>query len=265
VTYGSPSFRVADFDGFQVSDITFSAGLVLPPHTHERAVLAVTLSGHWNSVIRGRARDCSQGIVLTEPAEERHANQFGSAGARVVLVQADPLREEVLRSCRQLLEEINVIRPAEAGSIARRIAMELAAPDGLSALAVESAALELFLVSARATAPRRTSRPAWLLRARELAEDRFLKDWSLCEFAAQLGVHPAHLSRAFRREYGSPLGSYIRRLRLQWAAKQLASTHVPISEIALQAGFADQSHFTRAFARFAGLSPGNYRRSAHFT
>jgi AraC family transcriptional regulator len=260
VTFGSPSFKVVDFTGFQVADIGFPAGLVLPPHTHERAVFAVTISGEWDSVMSGRPRSCRPGLVLTEPAEERHSNHFGARGARVVLIQADPLREELLRPCRRLLDEINVIPQPEVTALARRIARELAAPDALSALAIEAATLEMFLVSARAWAAPRRPAPAWLRRAGELARDDFRSSWSLGDFAAQLGIHPAHLSRAFRREYGAPLGAYIRRLRMQWAAERLGSTDAPIAEIALEAGFTDQSHFTRAFVKFGGIAPGAYRR-----
>jgi AraC-like DNA-binding protein len=56
------------------------------------------------------------------------------------------------------------------------------------------------------------------------------------------------------------VGAYIRRLRMSWAAERLASTKKPISEIALEAGFTDQSHFTRAFVKFSGNTPANYRR-----
>ena len=260
VTFGSPSFRVADFAGLQVSDIGFPAGLVLPPHTHERAVFAVTIAGEWDSVMLNRPQDCRPGMILTEPAGELHANHFGARGARVVLIQADPKREELLRPCRQLLNEINLIPQPEVTALARRIAAELAAPDELTPLAVEAATLEMFLVAARAAAPKRPSIPTWLRRAREMAHDNFRSEWSLGSFAAALGVHPAHLSRAFGREYGAPVGAYIRRLRMQWAAGQLASTNAPISAIALEAGFTDQSHFTRAFVKFSRLTPAAYRR-----
>jgi AraC family transcriptional regulator len=259
VTFGSPSFKVANFAGLQVSDIGFPAGLVLPAHTHEHAVFAVTIAGEWDSVMLNRPRDCRPGVVLTEPAGERHANHFGARGARVILIQADPAREELLRSCRQLLNEINLIPQPQVTALAWRIAAELAAPDKLSALAVEAASLEMFLVAARTIAPRRSA-PVWLRRAKEMVHDRFRSEWSLHSFAAELGVHPAHLSRAFGREYGAPVGAYIRRLRMQWAAEQLAFTNAPISVIALEAGFTDQSHFTRAFVRFSGLTPAAYRR-----
>jgi AraC family transcriptional regulator len=74
-------------------------------------------------------------------------------------------------------------------------------------------------------------------------------------------VHPDHLARAFKLRFGLPIGSYLRRLRLDWAATRLESNEQAISAIALAAGFADQSHFTRTFRRHTGLTPHEYRHA----
>ena len=261
VTFGSPTFKTANLRGLEVSDIGFPPGLELPRHTHDRAVFAVTIEGEWDSVMSGRPQLCSPGTILTEPAGQLHANHFGGRGARVILIQADPVREELSKPCRRLLDEVNLLRQTEVTALARGIAAELAAPDSLTGLALESATLEMFLVAARAVSvPLRNSLPVWLQRARELAHDSFRSEWSLSGFASQLGVHPAHLARAFRRAYQLPIGAYIRRLRMQWAAEQLVWSDVPISVVALEAGFTDQSHFTRAFVKFSGSTPAAYRR-----
>jgi AraC family transcriptional regulator len=73
-------------------------------------------------------------------------------------------------------------------------------------------------------------------------------------------VHPVYLARSFRERYGVSVGEYVRRLRLDWAAAQLSATETPVATVAAEAGFADQSHFTRAFKRHMGLTPGRYRR-----
>jgi AraC family transcriptional regulator len=57
------------------------------------------------------------------------------------------------------------------------------------------------------------------------------------------------------------MGSYVRRLRLEWAAKELGRTDSSLAAIALAAGFADQSHFTRAFKYQVGITPSVYRAS----
>ena len=64
---------------------------------------------------------------------------------------------------------------------------------------------------------------------------------------------------AFRRYYSCSPGEYLRRKRLHVARGKLADATVSLAQIASDAGFADQSHFTRAFKRFTGVTPGRYR------
>ena len=84
----------------------------------------------------------------------------------------------------------------------------------------------------------------------------------MTEVAATVGVHPVHLARVFRLHYGTPVGAYVRGLRLEWAAGRLTASDDNIAQIALQSGFYDQSHFTRAFKHQFGLTPLAYRRAA---
>ena len=60
-------------------------------------------------------------------------------------------------------------------------------------------------------------------------------------------------------ECGNRLGECARRLRLQWAAQELAVDDRPLVEVAVEAGFCDQSHFTRAFGRQYGVTPARFR------
>ena len=85
---------------------------------------------------------------------------------------------------------------------------------------------------------------------------------SLSGLAESVGVHPVTLARAFRRAFGCTVGEYVRRLRIDHAAHQLAQTELPLAEIALAAGFSDQSHFSNLFRRHTGLSPFKFRRVA---
>ena len=82
---------------------------------------------------------------------------------------------------------------------------------------------------------------------------------SLHELGAAVGRHPGHVARAFRQAHGMSVTAYARTLRLEWATVAVATTDDPIMSIALEAGFADQSHFTRSFRRHHGITPGRYR------
>jgi AraC-like DNA-binding protein len=81
---------------------------------------------------------------------------------------------------------------------------------------------------------------------------------SLAQLAALTGVSRFQLLRGFAREIGTTPHAYLvqRRVRL---AQQLLADGQPPAQAALQAGFADQSHMTRAFVRQLGITPSRYR------
>jgi AraC family transcriptional regulator len=142
--------------------------------------------------------------------------------------------------------------------IALRIARELEAPDAFTPLAVEGLVLELTVANARRST-RSTQPPRWLASVCELLDARLSDTPTLQELGEVAGVHPAHVARAFRLHYGESVGAYTRRRRLEWAAVELIRTDTPLASLSFSAGFADQSHFTRAFKLFAGMPPGRFR------
>ncbi len=261
VTMGSPVFRSLELDGFAVVEAWFPAGEHLARHSHDRACLAVMLDGSFELEMDGRVHHCPPTAVFTEPAGETHANRIGLAGARVVVVQPDPARTELLRPFAGILGRASHRHHAGLAERAAQLASELDRPDDLAALAAEAAVLEMLVILARLDRDSRRVPPRWLLRVQELVHARFREPVHTSEVAGEADVHPAHLARAFRMHFGVSLGSYVRRLRLDWAALELTRSEDSLASVALAAGFADQSHFTRAFKRYTGLTPNAYRQS----
>jgi AraC-like DNA-binding protein len=95
-------------------------------------------------------------------------------------------------------------------------------------------------------------RPAWLDDAIALARQQ----QPLAAIAQRIGRHPSHLAREFHRHEGVTIGEFARRCRLELAARALRGGKRSIGEVALEAGFCDQSHFTNAFRRVFGVTPG---------
>lgn len=265
ITMGASGAATLALDEFAVTDAFFPPHVYLPPHVHERASFAIMLEGSFDISITHHSYACAPHSAVTEPAEERHDNRLGAAGAHVVVVQPDAAAVQRLGPCGRLFEEVHHVRDTPARAAAWRIARELRAPDGATPVAVEGLVLEMLALSTRhgrnVDVVRRISAPPWLARARETLHDSFLNPPRIHDLAAAAGVHPDHLARAFRLRFGIPVGSYVRRLRLDWAAGRLETGTHTISAIALDAGFADQSHFTRAFKRHTGLTPRQYRQS----
>jgi AraC family transcriptional regulator len=250
VTMGSPTFRTLELDDFTVVEAWFPPLEVLERHRHERACVAVMLEGSFTLTLTGRAHHCPPTAVFTEPLGEPHANHMGLRGAHVVVVQPDPTRIELLCPFARFLDSPTHRHDGGMAARAARLARELDVVDDLSPLAAEGIVLEMLVTLARLDPGRASRPPTWLLRAQELLHDRFTEP-----------LRPSQVARAFRTHFKVSMGSYVRRLRLDWAARELARSGASLAAVALSAGFADQSHFTRAFKRYAGLTPKAYRRA----
>lgn len=186
------------------------------------------------------------GTVIEMPAEEPHEDRFGRDGARIVVVESEAERETLC-----------CFRDWGATVLAQRVSSELARPDAYTGLALEGLALELTATVGR----HRDSGPGdpRLDAVREMLVEDLSSPPSLSQIARELGIHPSHLARVFRARYGESIGECGRRLRLEWAAQQLASSDDALASIAARGGFADQSHFTREFKRSFGVAPGRFR------
>ena len=82
----------------------------------------------------------------------------------------------------------------------------------------------------------------------------------LNNIARECGLSPSRFARAFAISVGRPPHQWLLDQRVDMAHQLLSESDLPLADIAIQCGFADQSHFTRVFSARAGLSPGRWRR-----
>jgi AraC family transcriptional regulator len=97
-------------------------------------------------------------------------------------------------------------------------------------------------------------------RAKEILSANLDGRVMLREVARECGLSASHFSRAFHRTVGSAPHHWLLTHRIEVAKQKLRDRRLPLSEVALTCGFADQSHLTRVFTRLVGVSPGAWRR-----
>jgi AraC family transcriptional regulator len=262
VTFGTSRSRSIDTDGLIVTSARFPANTNLTMHMHGRPTVAVVLRGSFDESTRGRSHPCPASTVLMEPAGELHGNRFDAAGADVLIVQPGPEIGDLLRPLLRVIERGGQLLDPTVAAVASLAAFELRAIDDLTPLAVTGLAFEVLARTARLTELSRAGRrpPRWLTQAYDLLHDRFAEPLRVTDIAAAVGVHPVHLSRTFRANYGVSVSTYVRDLRIDWAASRLATSDDPIADIAARAGFVDQSHLGRAFRARRGVTPREWRR-----
>ena len=100
-----------------------------------------------------------------------------------------------------------------------------------------------------------------LKRALELLESDLRRPPSLAELARHVGLHPSWLCHAFKRSMGLSPHRYLLVHRVNRAKEMIRDESRTFTEIALECGFSDSSHFSVAFRRVVGMSPRDYRRS----
>jgi AraC family transcriptional regulator len=249
--------RSVDVDGLTLAELRFPRGYLQDEFVPELPYLAVVLQGRLEKSFRSQTIQLDTACALTMPSGAAHGARFGSEGARILIVKPRT-RPDAAAACLDSLVELN---GHGLSWLAWRAAAELRASDEAAPLAAEGLALELLATTARETGAERRGRPPrWLRAAEELLRERAGDRVGLGELGRAVGVHPTHLARVFRTYRGVSVGEYGRRLRLAHAARELATTDIPLAAVASRAGFSDQSHFTRLFRQYVGTTPAEYRR-----
>ncbi|MCU1278299.1 MAG: DNA-binding protein, AraC-type [bacterium] len=248
-----------DVDDLVLVESRHAAGSRLPRHCHERAYFCLNHGGTYTEHYGRRRRVCRPGMLVFHPPGECHAEDHDS-DVTSLNVELNSVWLRRIAECAGPLD-----RPAEFGgddiaAAGLQILHELRQGDRDSALAIEGLAWEILAASAGHRARFADRRmPRWLSDARDLLDTYLGESISLRAVAAEAGVHPVHFAATFRRFFGCSVGEYHRRRRFQYARQQLTRPDVPLAQIAVDAGFADQSHLTRTFKRLTGMTPSRYR------
>jgi AraC family transcriptional regulator len=254
--------RTARIGGFTLTEGVHADGTALPWHTHTGPTMCFVLQGRFTEVSGGVSIACRPATFKVTPAGERHCDRFDQGDVRGLMIEVDPARVESVRPYSRLLEERVAFQGGLLAAIAGRIHQEFRRMDQAAPLAIEGLLLELLAAGARRSSVQASARqPAWLGDVIEILRSHPGSHWTLSQLAAAVQVHPVTLARAFRRAHACSVGEYVRRLRIERAAQELGGTTRSIAEIAMTAGFADQSHFSNVFRRQTGMSPSAFRRS----
>jgi AraC-like DNA-binding protein len=131
--------------------------------------------------------------------------------------------------------------------------------DATSTLTIDSLLVETF-ETMRGVDPSGVGMPRWVRKLDEILRDNFDRHFSLQELSSELDLHWAHLSREFPRYFHCNFSQYVRKLKVEKSLALLRNSSRPLSEITFLCGFADQSHFTRCFREFTGITPRTFRQ-----
>jgi AraC family transcriptional regulator len=226
---------------FTCRHVVYEAGARCTSRSLDAATLEVVIRGTLERTSGRRRFMLHRGSALFKPSGIA-GTAFSEAGAEslVIEVQDVALRETVADGTARAWS-LNLLREAEVRDPGWELLVEGLILQGLGWLT--------------RCARLRSERPAWLDDVVELAR----RQQPLGTIAASVNRHASHVAREFRRHEGVSVGEFSRRCRLELAAVALMSADQSIVDVALTAGFCDQSHFTNAFRRVFGVTPAAYR------
>jgi AraC family transcriptional regulator len=226
------------------------AGRRVAGHVHANPYLALHVLGSY------RDRDGSGEISINGPAAlffpagSAHEMAIGGSGLATVIVEFDSAALRYAVGGAAGLKRSRSWVGGEIGRHANRLAhawlsdMSERRRFGLTAA---------FLNAALATA-QHCRAPSWLVRLEALVDAEYRAP-NVERWAKQIGVTRPWLVRAYRHWRGEGLGEMLRRRRVEAAAILLESTDLQLAEIAVEAGFCDQSHMNRAFGKILRRTP----------
>ncbi len=236
----------------------------LPQHAHPGWSICFVMRGDYRESCGRTIQDFKKGDVIVKTAGATHEDHFGNRGADCLLVELSP---QMVQSTgvSSLGSLSGAYRRLSLFKLGMRICRELRLNDSFTPLALDALTLEVITDMLRSTPSIRLRPPEWLRRAKDILESSVQSSVSgrmtLQVLADEIGIHPVHLSRVFRRHLGCSVADYLRNRQVGAAASRLAESEDSLASIAYSLGFADQSHFTRVFKEFKGATPKQYRLS----
>jgi len=167
-----------------------------------------------------------------------------------------------------LAEPIAAFSHAALGRAFNELVEELTEPEEVLPLFTDGWAMQALAYVARTSRTREPDRtrsqsglaPWQLRRAKQMFCADLSQNLSLQRVAEACKLSVSHFARAFRASTGVAPHQWLMTARIEMASGLLKLSPTPLVEVAGQCGFADQSHFSRVFARLMGTSPGVWRR-----
>lgn len=227
-----------------------------PKHTHDEYVISVNLGGLEEVWLDGRRFEVRPDMLTVyPPAAVQASRSLSGEGWQCLSLYVAPAAFPAYFDC--LPPDLpSQLQHPELAAALRQLATQ-------DASLREEAIIDLLARLPRqqpSTADNASSSGSLLVRhVQQQLLDDLSRPLTLEALAQQAGITPAHLVRRFHQACGLPPLAWQMQQRMAEARRQLRAGQA-IVEVALATGFADQAHFSKAFSRFCGMTPGRYRQ-----
>lgn len=229
--------------------VYYAPDVYMPFHTHSVGQFSTLLSGQAHERNIKTELYQTKGVAEYKPVGYKHSNQIGPNGAMFLSINLDPEEDAFVEEFGNLRWGLVPVNAAKR--LWKSISSLMFQPFGAINVDIDDLVLALISQSVNETHTIKTA-PSWLRLAEQALHE---SDLNIEQIASNVGVHRVHLSRVFQAHFGLSITEYKQTLAIQKGISSIMSHQEPISTASYNAGFADQSHFTRVLKKQFGVTP----------
>ena len=244
-------------EGLSVIETEYHSKVFEGWHSHENAHITLFLKGGTLEKRKQASHTVSPGSILFYHSDELHLNsdtQFPSVNINIE-IEAGLLREFELTEA--LLDKA-IADNAQSKFMILKMYRECLQQDTYS-----SDSIRMLFAQLSGSLDHRDqfqNAPRWVKHLYELLNDRWNENPNLKQLAGILAVNHITISKHFPRYFGCTLGEYMRRLKVNRSLALIQNPALSLTDVGMQCGFADQSHFIRIFKEQTGFLPRQFQK-----
>ncbi|WP_323789651.1 AraC family transcriptional regulator [Psychroserpens sp.] len=227
-------------------------------HYHENPYLMYVLQGNLYDNNKRKQTACTTGSLFFYNWDEPHFNSKHSNFAKGFHIEFERQWFKDKQLDLNLWEGSRLINNPNLHHVLAKLYFEFKCHDDYSQVSTE---LLLFQFCEGIDSIQFTNtldEPKWIHKLKEVLHQTN-KNLSLESLSKELGVHPAHISRAVPKYLKTTLGDYIRQIKVKNSMSYMMNPSLSLTDITYMCGFSDQSHFIRLFKMYIGMTPNQYR------
>lgn len=242
-----------------ISDVVYNLERV-DWHYHENPYFTFILEGNLLEGNKQGLHYCSTGDLLFHNWADPHYNIKPEGRTRGFHIELSPdwIWKDSLNL--NILEGNMDIKHPQVRLLFHQLFSESFVQDNGSQMIMESLLLNVFSLLNADCSLVESKVPKWVWILRDYLRENYNAALDLLTIAEIVDLHPVYLSRVFSHYFGTTMGGYIRKLKVENALLLLSQKSLSLTEVAYRSGFADQSHFIRCFKVYMHTTPKEYRK-----
>ena len=254
---GSTKRSYTGAQGLSVIETEYHSKVFEGWHSHENAHITLFLKGGTLEKRKLGSHSISPGSILFYHSDELHLNsdtQFPSTNINIE-IEASLVREFALTEA--MLEKA-ITDNARAKFLILKMYRECLRQDTFSGDNIRM--LFAQLPGTLDHRERFLNAPRWVKQLYELLNDSWDETPGLKQLAGSLDINHITISKHFPRYFGCTLGEYMRRLKINRSLALIQNPAHSLTDVSMQCGFSDQSHFIRTFKEQTGFLPRQFQK-----